>query len=72
MPKRASYTLTWSSSDQAYELYEGQEDDLLALAPGTPAWSVWVSQVSSFAFHGQNGSCTVGRPLLCKNSLEAL
>src|SRR2546425_1249752 len=59
MPKSACYTLTWLSSNQAYELYEGQEDDLLALAPGSPAWLVWVSQVSSFAFHGQNGSCTV-------------
>src|SRR5947209_16771541 len=59
MPKSASYTLTWLSSNQAYELYEGQEDDLLALTPGSPAWLVWVSQVSSFAFHGQNGSCTV-------------
>ncbi len=58
MPKRACYTLTWSSSNQAYELYEGQEDDVLALVPGTPAWSVWVSQISSFAFHGQNGSYT--------------
>ena len=59
MPKSASYTLTWLSSNQAYELYEGQEDDLLALAPGSPAWLVWVSQVSSFAFHGKHGSYTV-------------
>jgi LuxR family maltose regulon positive regulatory protein len=58
MPKRAFYTLTWSSSNQAYELYEGQEDDVLMLVPGNPAWSVWVSQISSFAFHGQNGSYT--------------
>ncbi len=58
MPKRACYTLTWSSSNQAYELYEGQEDDVMALVPGTPAWSVWVSQTSSFAFRGQNGSYT--------------
>jgi LuxR family maltose regulon positive regulatory protein len=59
MPKSASYTLTWLSSNQTYGLYEGQEDDRLALAPGSPAWSVRMSQISSFAFHGQNGSCTV-------------
>src|SRR5437868_3901083 len=59
MPKSASYTLTWLSSNQTYGLYEGQEDDRLALAPGSTAWSVRMSQISSFAFHGQNGSCTV-------------
>jgi len=59
MPKSAYYTLTWSSSHQAYELYEGQGDDALDLIPDSLAWLVWVSQVSSFAFHGQHGSCTV-------------
>src|SRR5690348_6356311 len=29
MPKSAFYTLTWSSSSQAYELYSGQGDDVL-------------------------------------------
>src|SRR5438045_9107297 len=61
MPKSAYYTLTWSSSHQAYELYEGQGDDALDLIPDSLAWLVWVSQVSSFAFHGQHGSCTVGK-----------
>ncbi|HET8854136.1 MAG TPA: hypothetical protein VFN02_16585, partial [Ktedonobacteraceae bacterium] len=58
MPKSACYTLTWSSSNQAYELYEGQGDDALDLIPDSLAWSVWVSQISSFAFRGQNGSYT--------------
>jgi len=58
MPKRACYAVTWSSSNQAYELYEGQGDDALDLIADSLAWSVWVSQISSFAFQGQNGSCT--------------
>ena len=59
MPKSAYYTLTWSPTHQVYELYEGQGDDALDLIPDSLAWLVWVCQVSSFAFHGQHGSCTV-------------
>ncbi len=58
MPKSADYTLSWSPPNQAYELYEGQRGDTLDLIPGNPAWLVWLSQTSSFAFHGQNGSFT--------------
>jgi ATP/maltotriose-dependent transcriptional regulator MalT len=58
MPKSAYYTLTWLSSSQAYELYEGQGEKALDPGLDSPAWSGWVSQLSSFAFHGHNGSYT--------------
>ncbi len=57
MPKSAFYALTWSSSSQEYELYSGQ-GDALDLVLDSSAWSVWVGQTCSFAFHGQNGSYT--------------
>src|SRR5690349_13850669 len=63
MPKSAFYTLTWSSSSQAYELYGGQGNDVLDRVPDSPALSVWVSRLSSFAFHGQNGSYTARKEL---------
>ena len=59
MPKSAGYTLAWSSSHQAYTLCEGREDEALDVIPDTLAWSVWVSQLSSFAFCGHHGCCTV-------------
>src|SRR6266581_8070713 len=58
MPKSADYTLTWSSSSQAYVLYEGQGEEARALVLDSPAWSLRVSQLASFAFHGHNGSYT--------------
>src|SRR2546426_3422999 len=58
MPKNARYTLVWSHSRQAYELHEGQCSEVLDIVPESPAWLAWVSQVSSFAFHGRNGSYT--------------
>jgi hypothetical protein len=61
MPKGTLYTLVWSSSNQAYELHEGQRGDSLNLVPDSHAWSVWVSQVSSFAFHGKDGSYTASK-----------
>src|SRR5260370_42454344 len=59
MPKSAGYTLAWSSSHQAYTLCQGREDEALDVIPATLAWSVWVSQLSSFAFRGHHGCCTV-------------
>ena len=58
MPKNARYTLVWLHSHQAYELHEGQGSEVLDIVPEGPAWLAWVSQVSSFAFHGRNGSYT--------------
>lgn len=59
MPKSTPYTLAWSNSHQAYELYEGQgDDDTLNLDTQCHTRLVWVDQVSSFAFHGQHGSYT--------------
>ncbi len=56
MPKSASFMLTWSPSNQAYILYECPSRDVLDMI--FDAGSEWVSQISSFAFHGQNGSYT--------------
>jgi LuxR family maltose regulon positive regulatory protein len=57
MPKTARYSIIWSPAHQAYELHESQG------VPDTisegSAWWAWVDQVSSFAFHGKNGSYTV-------------
>jgi hypothetical protein len=38
MPKKVFYTLIWSSSYQAYELYEGQGNDALDLVPAAWLW----------------------------------
>ena len=58
MPKNARYTLAWSPLHQAYKLHESQGSEVLDIVPESPAWFEWVSQVSSFAFHGRNGSYT--------------
>jgi len=58
MPKNARYTLAWSPLHQAYKLHESQGSKVLDIVPESPAWFAWVSQVSSFAFHGRNGSYT--------------
>jgi LuxR family transcriptional regulator, maltose regulon positive regulatory protein len=57
MPKTARYTLTWSPEQQGYELYEGQGIRNI-VSEGSASWA-WIDQVSSFAFHGKNGSYTV-------------
>src|ERR1700676_5223879 len=59
MPKSTPYTLAWSTVRQAYELYEGQgEEEAASLDTQCHTRLVWEGQVSSFAFHGQNGSYT--------------
>src|SRR2546421_3419376 len=58
MPKNARYTLAWSPLHQAHKLHESQGSKVLDIVPESPAWFAWVSQVSSFAFHGRNGSYT--------------
>src|SRR2546421_3271973 len=58
MPKNARYTLAWSPLHQAHKLHESQGSKVLDIVPESPAWFAWVSQVSSFAFHGRNGSFT--------------
>src|SRR6266487_4558969 len=58
MPKNARYNLAWSPLHQAYKLHESQGSAVLDIVPESPAWFAWVSQVSSFAFHGRNGSYT--------------
>jgi LuxR family maltose regulon positive regulatory protein len=58
MPKSARYILTWVPSHHAYELRASQRDEVLDIVPGGMSWVEWVSQVSSFAFHGRYGSYT--------------
>ncbi|MBV9707924.1 MAG: hypothetical protein JO125_11020 [Chloroflexi bacterium] len=55
MPKVPSYTLVWSGKAQQYTLYEGCDHNPLDIDPDSPAWFVWLDQVSSFAFWGQGG-----------------
>ncbi len=58
MPKNARYTLNWSPLHQTYELHERQGGGVGDIVSESPAWLAWVSQVSSFAFHGRSGSYT--------------
>src|SRR5437868_2305459 len=58
MPKIARYTLVWSPLHQAYELHESQDRGILDLIAESPAWLERVSELSSFSFHGRNGSYT--------------
>src|SRR6266700_2933207 len=58
MPKTARYTLTWTPVRQEYELHESQGRVAGEIVSECAAWFEWVSQVSSFAFHGRSGSYT--------------
>lgn len=54
----AAPTLCWSATRQVYELFAGQAGEPLPITVGGSAWFSWLDEVSSFAFHGQNGSYT--------------
>lgn len=58
MPKKAHYTIFWSPLRHAYELHEHQNNEVLDIANEKHTLLAWVSQVSSFAFHGKHGSYT--------------
>src|SRR6266566_6065371 len=58
MPKVATFALTWSSSQQAYALTEGEGLVSLRIVLDSPAWFAWLAQVPSFAFVGKSGSYT--------------
>ena len=58
MPKFAYYTLVWSLLHEDYELQESLSSNILEITPESSAWWAWLSQTSSFAFHGRNGSYT--------------
>ncbi len=58
MPKVASYRLTWSFTDQAYQLQETRDQTQIQIVPESPAWFAWLEQVSSFAFWGKDGHYT--------------
>jgi LuxR family maltose regulon positive regulatory protein len=58
MPKTARYALVWSPLHQAYKLHDRQGSGVPDLVPESPDWLSWVSQASSFSFHGRHGSYT--------------
>src|SRR5215469_15250291 len=58
MPKVPVYTLAWSPAIATYELYQTRDREVLGIAIGSPAWFVWLDQVSSFAFSGKSGHYT--------------
>ena len=58
MPKIARYTFAWSPLHQAYELHESQDSGLPDIVSESRPSLEWVSRISSFAFHGRNGSYT--------------
>jgi LuxR family transcriptional regulator, maltose regulon positive regulatory protein len=58
MPKVPTYTLAWSPTTAAYELYQTRDRGVLQIVPGSPAWFAWLDQVSSFAFAGKSGHYT--------------
>jgi hypothetical protein len=59
MPKTARYGLVWSPYHQTYEWRESSGSGVQDVAPESPTWLEWVGQLSSFAFHGRNGSYTM-------------
>ena len=58
MPKVPTYTLAWSPTAAAYELYETRSREALQLVPESPDWFTWLERVSSFAFWGKSGHYT--------------
>ena len=55
MPKAVA-TLRWSAATQTYILSEPEDGEDRSITPDSPAWFGWLSEHSSFAFHGQQGS----------------
>jgi LuxR family maltose regulon positive regulatory protein len=58
MPKIPAYTLSWSPTIEAYELYQTRDRERLGIVPDSPVWFTWLDQVSSFAFMGKGGDYT--------------
>ena len=55
MPKRATQQVIWDQELQHYQVM----DDALEIVPDSQEWFVWLDTISSFAFSGKEGSCTV-------------
>jgi LuxR family transcriptional regulator, maltose regulon positive regulatory protein len=56
MPKIARYSLVWSPLQQSYELHESAYSGVRDTISESPVWLERLSHISSFAFHGRNGS----------------
>ena len=50
MPKVPMYTLAWSSTTEAYELYQTRNREALRIVPDSHEWFAWLDLISSFAF----------------------
>src|SRR3989442_717694 len=50
MRKVASSRLAWSFTLKTYQVEEAPSQELLEIAPGSPAWFAWLDHISSFAF----------------------
>ena len=61
MPKNALYTLVWSSMHQAYEFQENVESGIRDIISESSVLLTRVSKITSFAFHGKNGSYTASK-----------
>ena len=57
MPK-AVFALSWSAAFETYVLSGPPSGENRSIAPDSPAWFGWLTERSSFAFHGQAGSYT--------------
>src|SRR5215469_1609439 len=63
MERRTTSTLSWSALHQDYELSDPQRAEDRRLTRDDLAWFAWLEAVSSFAFHGLNGSFTARKEL---------
>jgi LuxR family maltose regulon positive regulatory protein len=52
------YALRWSATEETYALFSPRSGEALSVVPDSPAWFTWLTERSSFAFHGQQGSYT--------------
>src|SRR5258708_7371662 len=59
MPKVVAYALTWSYEHQEYVFAQKAGETVLDVVPESPAWFAWLEQISSFAFSGKAGRCTI-------------
>ncbi|MBO0789354.1 MAG: hypothetical protein J2P36_00145 [Ktedonobacteraceae bacterium] len=56
MPRRAPYSLRWSSQSDSYEISGQNFTDLREIVPDSQAWWEWLDGIASFAFHSQSGA----------------
>lgn len=55
MPITLTYTLSWSSTHETYELSQTGKQQHVPITLDGPGWFAWLKEVSCFTFVGQNG-----------------